>query len=93
MFHNLKEGIRCVVFQPIDCRSRIEKSDAFLVKESSDFVLFEAFMHCINEIILITKPNLSFDASVVVDEVGVEKVHAPALLRRRETAEEQDLCI
>ncbi len=40
--------------------------------------------------VLITKPDLAFDSPVVVDEIGVEKVHAPTLLWRRETAEEQD---
>ena len=39
--------------------------------------------------VLVAEPNLSFDAPMVVDKVGVEKVHAPTLLRRRETAEEQ----
>ena len=40
--------------------------------------------------VLFAEPNLSLDAPVVVDEVGVEKVHAPTLFGRWETAEEQD---
>ena len=40
--------------------------------------------------VLVAKPNLTLNAPMVVDEVGVEKVHAPTLLWRRETAEEQD---
>ena len=39
--------------------------------------------------ILIAKSDLPFDTPMVVDEVGVEKVHGPALLGRRKTAEEQ----
>ena len=40
--------------------------------------------------VLVAEPDLAFNAPVVVDEVGIEKVHAPTLLWRWETAEEQD---
>ena len=39
--------------------------------------------------VLVAEPDLAFNAPMVVDEVGVEKVHAPTLLGWRETAEEQ----
>jgi hypothetical protein len=40
--------------------------------------------------VLVVKPDLAFNAPVVVDKVGVKKVHAPALFGRWKTAEEQD---
>ena len=90
MLHNFQKGVRGIVFQPINCRSRIEKCYAFLVQKRNDFIHFEALVFGVHEMVLVAKPNLPFDAPVVVDEVGVEKVHAPALLWRRKTAEEQD---
>jgi hypothetical protein len=39
--------------------------------------------------VFVAEPDLPLDAPVVVDEVGVEKVHAPAFLGRWETAQEQ----
>ena len=41
--------------------------------------------------VLVTKPDLAFDAPMVIDKIGVEKVHTPALLWWRETAEKQHL--
>ena len=93
MLNDFQKGIRSVVFQPFDGHGCIEESDAFLVKKSHDFIFFEAFMLCINEMAAVTKPDLALDTPVVVDEVGVEKVHAPTLLWRRETAQEKHLGI
>jgi hypothetical protein len=86
MLNNFQKGIRSIVFQPIDRRSRIEKRYAFLVQKCNDFIHFEAFTLGINKVVLVAEPNLALDTPVVVDEVGVEKVHAPALFWRRETA-------
>ena len=86
MFYDFQESIRGVVLQSFDGCGCIEEGNAFLVEESHDFILFEAFMLCINEMVAVAKPDLALDAPVVVDEIGVEKVHAPALLRRWEAA-------
>ena len=86
---DIQESIRGVVFQPLDCHSSIEEGNAFLVEESYDFILFEAFVLCVNEMVAVTEPYLALNAPVVVDEIGVEKVHAPTLLGRWETAQEQ----
>ena len=89
MLDNFQKSIRSVVLQPLDRCGGIKKGNTLLVEESNDFILFEAFMLCINEMVAVAKPNLAFDTPMVVDEIGVEKVHAPTLFWRRETAEEQ----
>ena len=93
MLNDFQKGVRGVVFQPINCHGRVEKSDAFFVQKCHDFIHLEALVFGIHEMVLVAEPDLPFDAPMVVDEVGVEKVHAPTLLRRRETAEEQDFCV
>ena len=45
----------------------------------------------IDKMVLVVEPYRTLDTPVVVYEIRVEKVHAPALLRRRETAQEQHL--
>ena len=88
MFDDFQESIRSIVFQPLDCHGRVEEGNTFLIEESYYFILFEAFVLCINEMVAVAEPDLPLDAPVVVDEIGVEKIHAPALLWRRETAKE-----
>ena len=88
MLQNLQEGVRGVVFQSIDRRCSIEQRYAFFVQKCHDFIHFEALALSVHKMVLVAKPDLSFDTPVVVDEIGVEKVHAPALLGWRETAEE-----
>jgi hypothetical protein len=41
----------------------------------------------------VAKEHLALDAPMVVDEVGIEKVHAPALALWREATQEQQPCI
>jgi hypothetical protein len=61
--------------------------------EGYNLVDLKAFGSEINEMILVAKEYLALDTPMVVDEVGIEKVHAPALALWREATQEQQPCI
>jgi hypothetical protein len=44
-------------------------------------------------VILVSKEYLTLNAPVVVDEVGIIKIHAPSFALWWETAQKQNLCI
>ena len=89
MLNDFQKGIGSIVFQPFHSRGRVEEGNAFLVEKCNDFIHFEAFAFCVNEMVFVIEPDLAFNAPVVVDEIGIEKVHAPTLLGWWKTAKEQ----
>ena len=58
-----------------------------------DFINLEAFVVGIDEVIFVAEEDLSLDAPVIVDEVGIEKVDAPPFALWWETAEEEHFSV
>ena len=90
-FYHLKELVRSVVLQATDSRRGIEEREALLLAERHDFVDLEMFVWHIHEMVLVTKEYLSLNAPVVIDKVGIIKVHAPSLALGRKTTQKQHL--
>ena len=89
----LQEGIGGVVFQAAYLCCGVIEGQAFLGAEVAYGWLVEAFFSDDAESVLIVEVYQAHDAPEVIDPVGVIERHAPAMGLRRETAQEQDLCV
>ena len=47
----------------------------------------------VHEMVLVAEENKAFYAPMVVDEIGIVEVHAPALPLRRKTAQEEHTAV
>ena len=59
------------------------------VKEGDNFFLVKSFFSRQDKVVPISEKDFSFNAPMVVDEIGVEKIHTPALFGRWKAAQEQ----
>ena len=89
LLHHLQVLVAGGVLRADDSAGGIIKGDALLLQEANDKLLAEALGLKVDKVITVGKPYESEDAPHVVREVGIEKVHAPALARRRKAAQHQ----
>ena len=89
--HHLEELVRGILLQASDRRSRVIIGDARLLEERHDALRAETLPTAFHEIVLLAEKERPHDPPMVIDEIRVEEVHAPAGSRRRETAEEKHL--
>ena len=91
--NNLEKFVRSIILQSTNRRGCVVKADAFLFKKWYDTFKTKRLFFCIHEIILVVKEDNSLYAPVVVDEVGIVEVHAPALPLWRETAQKEHTAV
>ena len=89
--YNFQKFVGGIVFQPAHGGCSIKKSDTFIIQKINDFRETKRFIGFIHKMKFVTKENGSFNAPMVVDIIGIEKVKAlgPTLARRRKTAEKK----
>lgn len=90
---NLQELVRGIVLQAAYGGGGVIETDALVHQEGDDEVKAEGLCLGVHEMVLVAKEDESLYAPVVVDEVGIVEVHAPALPLRRETAQEEHTAI
>ena len=90
---NLQELVRGIVLQAAYGGGGVVEADALVHQEGDDEVKAEGLCLGVHEMVLVAKENESLYAPVVVYEVGIVEVHAPALPLRRETAQEEHTAI
>lgn len=89
LLHYFEKFVGCVVFLSFDGGGGVEEGDALLLAMGDDVIEAEAFGVGVHKVILVAEEDLSLDAPVVVDKIGVEEVDAPPFALWRETAEEE----
>ena len=92
-FHHLEELIGCIVHQATNGGRGIEEGDALVLAKADYLVDLETFSFYIYEMVAISEKHFALDAPMVVDEVGVIEIDAPAFALRRKAAQEQYLGI
>ena len=90
---NLQELVRGIVLQAAHGGGGVVEADALVLQEGDDEVKAEGLCLGVHEMVLVAKENEALYAPVVVDEVGIVEVHAPALPLRRETAQEEHTAV
>ena len=90
---NLQELVRGIVLQAAYGGGGVVEAYALVVKKGDDEVKAEGLCLGVHEMVLVAKEDESLDAPVVVDEIGIVEVHAPALPLRRETAQEEHTAV
>ena len=91
--YNLQKLVRGIVLQSAHGGGGIIETNALVVKEGNDKVKTECLCLGVHKIVLVAKEYESLNAPMVVDEVGIVEVHAPALPLWRETAQEEHTAI
>lgn len=82
-----------VVLQSSDGCGRVEEGDTLCLAVRYNLFQFEAFVLHIHEVVPVAKKDLSLNAPMVVDEIGVIEVHAPAFPLWWKTAEEEHFSV
>ena len=90
---NLQELVRGIVLQAAYGGGGVVEAYALVHQEGDDEVKAEGLCLGVHEMVLVAKENEALYAPVVVDEVGIVEVHAPALPLWRETAQEEHTAI
>lgn len=90
---NLKELVRSIVLQASHGGGGVVEAYALVHQKGDDKVQAECLCRGINEMVLVTKENQALYAPMVVDEVGIVEVHAPAFPLRREAAQEEHTAV
>lgn len=90
---NLQELVRGIVLQAAYGGGGVVEAYALVHQEGDDEVKAEGLCLCIHEMVLVAEENKALYAPVVVDEVGIVEVHAPALPLWRETAQEEHTAV
>lgn len=90
---NLQELVRGIVLQAAYGGGGVVEAYAFVHQEGDDKVKAEGLCLGVHKIVLVAKEDESLDTPMVVDEVGIVEVHAPALPLRRETAQEEHTAV
>lgn len=88
---NLEELIRSIVTQSLDGRRGIEEADALLLTMCYDLGQPEALVSLIDKVHLVAKEDLSLDAPMIVNVVGIIEIYTPTFALWREAAQEQHL--
>ena len=88
---DFQKSIRRIVFQAPDTYRRVEESQAMLLAECYNPLAVKHFSPPDRglEAFCVSEMDQALDAPEVIDKVGVEEIHRPALARRRETAEKK----
>ena len=87
--HHFQEFVRSIILQSFDGGGSVEEGDALVLAMGNDGIEAETFGLGIHKVIPVAKEDLPLDAPMVVDEIGVIEVHAPAFPLWRKTAEEK----
>ena len=82
---DLQELVRSIVLQPTDLRSGVEHRNALFLAEIHDPLPVEPPLTRYNEMLLLPEEYQTDYAPEIIDEIGVEELHRPALPRRRKT--------
>lgn len=90
---NLQELVRGIVLQASHGGGGVVEAYALVHQEGDDKVQAECLCRSVHEMALVTKENEALYAPMVVDEVGIVEVHAPAFPLRRETAQEEHTAV
>lgn len=90
---NLQELVRGIVLQAAYGGGGVVETYALVLQEGDDEVKAEGLCLGVHEMVLVAKENEALYAPMVVDEVGIVEVHAPALPLRRETAQEEHTAV
>lgn len=90
---NLQELVRGIVLQTANGGGGVVEAYALVHQEGDDKVQAEGLCRGVHEMVLVTKENEALYAPMVVDEVGIVEVHAPALPLRRKTAQEEHTAV
>lgn len=88
-FHHLEKLIGGIIHEATNGGRGIKEGDALVLAEADYLVDLEPFSLDIYEMVAISEKHLPFDAPMVVDEVGVIEIDAPAFALGREAAQEQ----
>lgn len=91
--NNLQELVRGIVLQASHGGGGVVEAYALVHQEGDDKVQAECLCRSVHEMVLVTKENEALYAPMVVDEVGIVEVHAPAFPLRRETAQEEHTAV
>ena len=90
---NLQELVRGIVLQAAYGGGGVVEAYALVLKKGNDEVKAEGLCLGVHKMVLVAKENEALYAPMVVDEVGIVEVHAPALPMWRETAQEEHTAI
>ena len=90
---NLQELVRGIVLQAAYGGGGVVEADALVHQEGDDEIKAEGLCLGVHEMVLVAKENEALYAPVVVNEIGIVEVHAPALPLRRETAQEEHTAV
>ena len=90
---NLQELVRGIVLQAAYGGGGVVEAYALVHQEGDDEVKAEGLCLGVHEMVLVAEENKALYAPVVVDEVGIVEVHAPALPLWRETAQEEHTAV
>ena len=88
--YHLQECVGGIVPHSPDFTGGIVEGKALSFAERADGSFVEGFLLRKAEMILVFEENQSHDAPEVIDPIGVVERHAPAVLLRRKTPQEQD---
>ena len=89
LLDHFEELVGGIVLLSVDGGGGVEEGDALLLAMGDDVVEAETFGVGVHEVMLVAEEDLSLDAPVVVDEVGVIEVDAPPFALWREAAEKE----
>lgn len=90
---NLQELVRGIVLQAAYGGRSVVEAYALVHQEGNDEVKAEGLCLGVHEMVLVAEENKAFYAPMVVDEIGIVEVHAPALPLRRKTAQEEHTAV
>lgn len=90
---NLQELVRGIVLQAAYSGGGVVEAYALVHQEGDDEVKSEGLCLGVHKMVLVAKENKALYAPMVVDEVGIVEVHAPALPLRRETAQKEHTAV
>ena len=90
---NLQELVRGIVLQAAYGGGGVVEAYALVHQEGDDEVKAEGLCLGVHKMVLVAKEDESLYAPMVVDEVGIVEVHAPALPLRWETTQEEHTAV
>ena len=91
-FDDFEKFVRSVTGFSYNRCSSVEEADGMPLAMVFYFIDFKGFVFNIDEMVFVVIENETLDAPVIIDKVRIEKFHAPAFSRRRETSEKENAC-
>lgn len=88
---NLQMLVRSIAFEATDGLRGVEDSNTMRLAKINYFFVFKPFIRSA-EMLLVSKENLPHDSPHIVLRIRIKKIHTPAFLRRRKTAQHQQSC-